>query len=190
LLNLVKSGRWVDLKISLELFDSPAIERSDVKKFARWYQSQPFSQPLSFNYYLSKGDPVSLAGSVISSSYLGNYITKENCSSAVYKNALTPAGRKKKEIACDGPHDRMFGRGQEGIDFLSEQKTITQIDHEKKRMRFVINIIKLFVMAVVWPTIGLLGVVKRFFFGRRHHDATIVTLFRKCFPRRAAASSH
>lgn len=179
LINLFKSGKWIDRKISVELFDSPAITAKDAREFAKWYNIQKFTKPITLNYYLSKGDPVPLVGSLTGSSYLGNYITKNTLKATVHKMQLTKKGFNKSEISGFGPHGRMFFRGKEGRDFRTIKVTIQAFDQDNKYLRILLNIVKIIGVLFIWVTLGVSGGLKRFFIGRRHHDPVIVKLFRK-----------
>ncbi len=90
LMSLQKSGQWPNRKISLELFDSPAIRAKDAKMFAESFEKLDQSRKsLTLNYYVSKRDLVPLFGSLQSSSYLGNYMRKNKAVGIVHKMQLT-----------------------------------------------------------------------------------------------------
>ncbi len=185
LLNLQKSSKWPDRKISLELFDSPAIAAPDAKKFAKWVNGKEFNHPLTFNYYVSKGDPVPLAGSLFGSSYLGSGLSNKNASAVVHEMALTKQGEKTKIIEGLGPHGRLFLRGKKWVDFREKSVSIEQFNEKNKFRRVAVNLARVVGTALVWPTIGAAGGLKRLLVGRRHHDPVLKRLF---FPNKKLAA--
>ncbi len=74
--------------------------------------------------------------------------------------------------------DCFFG-GKKGVDFTDRLMSISQFDEQKKYARTALNLLKLIGIIIIWPTLGTLGAVKRFFWGRRHHDPIIMKLFKK-----------
>ena len=158
-------------KISLELFDSPAISSRDAREFADWVNQHGLSDGLQFHYYVSKGDLVPFAGSLRSSTYLGNGLEANKGIAEVHIMQLTKEGSGQKVISALGPHGRMFFRGNEGVHYIDKQMTIMQFDKKQKLGRLANIIPKLVGAMIVWPTIGVVGSLKRLFWGRRHHPS-------------------
>lgn len=179
-LNLQKRGIWPKRKITLELFDSPAIKNQDARNFAGWIDSQKIEEPFLINYYVSKGDPVPIAGYVLGSSYLGNYIKSPLVQASVRKLSLKE-GVTDPSILGLTAHARIYFRGKADKDYNSVKLTIEQYDQEKKWVRVTANIARIGAALVFWSTLGLLGSLKRIFVGRQHHDALIVQLFKDTF---------
>ncbi len=186
LINLQRSGQWPNRKISLELFDSPAIDAHDVRRFAKTWikQKREVSPELSFNYHVSKDDPVPLAGALWNSSYLGNFFVDEEgndisqhyqVSAVVHKQALTDVGAKNIAVSgIVGAHGRMFYRGKENIDYIDQRVSIAEYDRSVKwRRRLLNSTFKVVGSILAWTFIAPPGLLKRFLFGRRHHNAII-----------------
>lgn len=182
LINLQKSGYpWPNREISLELFDSPAISLDDAKEFATWLNKQPIVPHMNFNFYVSKDDPVPLGGSIKASSYLGIDIDPQKASTCVKKLELTKEGETNAAISGMGPHGRIFLRGREGTHYKNTTVSIKDFNKEKQLQRTIANIIKLPFVLAFWGTVGIIGGIKRFFIGRRHHDSGIKQIAQKVF---------
>lgn len=179
MLNLQESGKWPERKISLEIFDSPAISASDADGFTTWYneESKLRNIPISLNYYVSDKDPIPLFGSLVNSSYLGNGIDETNAKAFVHKMKLTEIGSKKSEVSGLGPHVRMFFRGKKDTDYTNKEVKIHEFDKENFYLRVALNLPKVVAIILTWSTLGVAGGLKRFFFGREFHDPVIKQIF-------------
>lgn len=185
LMNLSKEegATWPNRAVSLELFDSPAIARQDAEDFKKWFDAQGGEASLTFQYYVSKGDKVPLSGALSGSSYLGRDITKNGSSAIVHDMGLTQAGMKREELTGLGAHGRIYSRGVEGVDYQDRRVTIEQFDKENRYKRLAVTLATRAAALLVWATIGVGGGLKRFLFGRRHHDPVMLQLFRKAIER-------
>lgn len=146
--------------IKMMLFDAPAIRRSDCDYFNKWAEEHPdLAKRLAIHYHFSRGDLFPGGGDT----HLGYKLDKDlmkdfSCHILSSYNPNDPVMRLH-------PHERIYNKRKEGVDFKKRRISIESYDQQKWRKPM--EIFRRFVGTLFCYPVMALGFLKRFLIGWR-----------------------
>lgn len=156
--------------IKMLLFDAPAIRRSDCDYFNQWAEKNPdLAKRLEIHYNFSRGDLLPGGGDT----HLGYNLDKDllkdfSCHILSSYNPNDPVMRLH-------PHERIYNKRGEGIDF--KQRRISIESYDQQNWRKPMEVFRKVIGTIFCYPILALGLLKRFLVGWRGEKGALQHIF-------------